>query len=142
MGDRAIRDFFDAYARATGSLDVTWLGSAYGETFMFAGPGGVQSVKREDFLKVVPKRGAFFRSAGLVASEVHRLEETRLDQKHTMVQAHWTLRFQKNAGIVVEEIAATYVLRWQEDAWQIVFQLDHQDLTKRIQELGLLTPNP
>ena len=103
---KAIREFFDEYAKATGSLDLAFLGTAYGDTFMFAGPGGVQAVKRDDFLKVVPKRGAFFRAAGLVASEVRRLEEMRLDEKHTMVQA--------------------------------LFQLDHQDLTKRLDELGLL----
>ena len=136
----AAREFFDGYARATASLDLAWLASAYGETFMFASPGGVQAVKRDDFLKVIPKRGAFFRAAGLVSTEVKRLEETRLDEKHTMVRAHWSLRFAKEPGAqLVEEIAATYILRRQEEAWQIVFQLDHQDLTKRIQELGLIS---
>ncbi len=136
---KAIREFFDAYASATGSLEVSWLGSAYGDTFMFASPGGVQAVKRDDFLKVVPKRGAFFRAAGLVASEIIRLEEMYLDEKHTMVKAYWSLRFEKDPERpIVEETAATYVLRQQEGPWQIVFQLDHQDLTKRVQELGLV----
>ena len=136
---KAIREFFDAYARATGSLDLSFLGTAYGETFMFAGPGGVQVVKRDDFLKVVPKRGAFFRAAGLIASEVGRLEEMRLDVKHTMVQAQWNLRFEEGAWApIIDEIAATYILRRQENSLQIVFQLDHQDLTKRMEELGLL----
>jgi len=134
-----IQDFFDAYAKATGSLDLAFLESAYGDTFMFASPGGVQAVKRDDFLKAVPKRGAFFRAAGLMASEVSRLEEMRLDEKHTLVQTYWSLRFEKDPGRpIVEETAATYVLRRQQGSWQIVFQLDHQDLTKRAQELGLL----
>ena len=137
---KAIREFFDAYASATGSLDLAWLGSAYGETFMFASPGGVQAVRRDDFLKVVPKRGAFFRAAGLVASEIVRLEEVPLDEKHTMVKAFWSLRFEKDPGRpIVDEAAATYVLRRQEGPWQIVFQLDHQDLTKRLEELGLVS---
>ena len=137
-----IREFFDAYAKATGSLDLAFLGSAYGDTFLFASPGGVQAVKREDFLKVIPKRGAFFKAAGLVASQVHGLEETRLDENHTMVKVHWSLRFEKGPGqSIVDEIAATYVLRRQQESWQIVFQLDHQDLAKRVQELGLLPPS-
>jgi ketosteroid isomerase-like protein len=139
---RAIREFFDAYAKATGSLDLAFLGSAYGDTFMFAGPGGVQAVKRDDFLKAVPKRSAFFRATGLVSSEVRRLEEMRLDEKHTMVQAYWSLRFEKDAGRpIIDEIAATYVIRREEASWQIVFQLDHQDLAKRVRELGLLPPS-
>jgi hypothetical protein len=114
---KATREFFDAYAKATVSLDLAFPWTAYGDTFMFAGPGGVQAVKRDDFLKVIPKRGAFFRAAGLVASEVRRLEEMRLDDKHTMVQAQWELRFEKEPGRpIIDESAATYVLRRQEDS--------------------------
>src|SRR4030095_16285345 len=123
---KGIREFFDAYAKATGSLDLAFFGTAYGDTFMFASPGGVQAVKRDDFLKVVPKRGAFFRAAGLMASELGRLEEMRLDEKHTMVQARWNLRFEKEPGRpIVDESAATYILRRQENSLQIWFPLPH-----------------
>ena len=136
---KTIKEFFDAFAKATASLDLAFFGTAYGDTFLFAGPGGVQAVKRDDFLKIVPKRGAFFKAAGLVVSEVRSLEEMRLDEKHTMVQAQWRLRFEKESGRpTVADIAATYVLRRQEHSLQVVFQLDHQDLTKRLEELGLL----
>jgi len=137
----SITEFFDTYAQATGSPDLVFLGSAYADTFMFAGPGGVQAVRRDDFLKVVPKRSAFFRATGLVASEVRKLDEITLDEKHAMVQVYWSMRFEMDASrpIVIEAVA-TYVLR-REGHWQIVFQLDHQDLTKRVQELGLLPPS-
>ena len=139
---KAIRDFFEAYAQATGSLDLAFLESGYGDTFMFAGPGSVQAVKRDDFLKVVPKRGAFFKSVGLVASEIRSVEETRLDDNHTMVRTLWSLRFERDAGPpIIAETAATYIMRLQHGSWQIVFQLDHQDLAKRVQELGLLPPS-
>lgn len=60
--------------------------------------------------------------------------------EHTIVKAYWSLRFEKDPGRpIVDEVAATYVLRRQEGPWQIVFQLDHQDLTKRLQELGLVS---
>jgi ketosteroid isomerase-like protein len=135
-----IREFFDAYAKAIGSLDLAFLGSAYGDTFLFASPTGVQAVKREDFLKVVPKRAAFFKAAGLVATEVRRVEEMPLDENHIMVKVHWSLQFEKAPGhSIIDENAATYVLRCQPGSWQIVFQLDHQDLARRVQELGLQT---
>ena len=105
----------------------------------WAGRGS--AVTREDFLKVVPKRRAFFVAAGLAASEVVDLEETALDQRHLLVKARWMFRFEKHPSRpVVEEGAATYVLRRQEGGLAIIFQLDHQDLTKRVQELGLLEP--
>jgi hypothetical protein len=57
-----VRKFFEAYARATASVDPGFLGSAYAEQFMFASPSGVQAVRREDLLKVVPKRKATIRT--------------------------------------------------------------------------------
>jgi hypothetical protein len=135
---QAVKTFFEAYARATSSLDPAFLEAAYAESFLFAGPAGAQAVKREDFLKVVPKRKAFFTAVGLAASEVSGLEETVLDAHHLLVKAHWTFRFEKEAGrSILEPGATTYVLRRQDGRLRIVFQLDHQDLTKRVQELGL-----
>ena len=135
----AVKEFFEAYVKATDSADSPFLGSAYGETFMFASPGAVLAVKRDDFLKVVPKRRAFFAAAGLVASDVRSLEETLLDEHHLLVKTGWTFRFVRDpAPPILVEGAATYILRRQDDRLQIVFQLDHQDLTQRVHELGLL----
>jgi hypothetical protein len=135
----AVRALFEAYARATASADPAFFATAYGETFMFAGPATVQAVKRDDFLKVVPKRRTFFAAVGLTATDVSSIDERPLDQHHLLVRVGWTFRFERHpARPIVEEGAATYVLRRQDSGLQIVFQLDHQDLTRRVQELGLL----
>jgi hypothetical protein len=135
----AVRELFDAYARATNSADPAFFATAYGETFMFAGPTTVQAVKRDDFLKVIPTRRAFFDAVGLAATEVTGIDERPLDERHLLVRVRWTFRFEKSpARPIVEEGAATYVLRRQDGGLRIVFQLDHQDLTRRVQELGLL----
>jgi hypothetical protein len=143
----AVRALFEAYVRATASGDPEFFATAYGETFMFAGPATVQAVKRDDFLKVVPKRRAFFAGVGLTATELSSLDERplvrprgwHLDEQHFLVRVEWRFRFEKlTAQPIVEEGAATYVLRRQDGRLQIVFQLDHQDLTRRAQELGLL----
>jgi hypothetical protein len=135
----AVRQFFAAYARATASVDTAFLESAYAEQFMFGGPGGVRAVRREDFLKVVPKRKAFFSAVGLRSSEILRLEEHVLDEQYVQVKVHWAFVFEKEPGRpILDEGATTYVLRRQGGQLQIVFHLDHQDLTRRVQELGLL----
>jgi hypothetical protein len=140
QASKAVTEFFETYARATASLDPAFLEAAYAESFMFAGPAGAQAVKREDFLKIVPKRKAFFAAAGLAATEVGELEESVLDEQHVLVKARWTFRFEKEGrGPIAEPGAATYVLRRQDSRLSIVFQLDHQDLTMRARELGLLS---
>jgi hypothetical protein len=56
-----------------------------------------------------------------------------------MVKAYWKMRFEKDREQpIVAEISATYILYRREDSLRIVFQLDHQDLMKRVQDLGLL----
>jgi hypothetical protein len=56
-----------------------------------------------------------------------------------MVKAYWNMKYEKaSEQPIVDEISATYVLFQQENILQIVFQLDHQDLTKRVEQLGLL----
>ena len=134
-----VRDFFATYARASATVDLPLLESIYAESFMFAGPGGVQAVKREDFLKVVPRRKAFIAANGMQTSELRGIQETHLDEHYLLVKADWTFRFAKDPDHpLTDEGAATYVLRRQNGSFQIVFQIDHQDLTKRAQELGLL----
>ena len=133
----SVREFFDAYARATASLDMAFLEAAYAEAFMFAGPSGAMVVRRDDFLKVVPRRKAVFAAAGLTATELRSIEEVALDEHYLQVKAHWMFRFEKEPGRpILEPAAATYILRRDEAGPRIVFQVDHQDLTKRVQELG------
>ena len=134
-----VREFFEGFEKASNALDLEILGSQYGDSFMFASPQGAQSIKKDDFLKVLPKRKGFFRTIGLISSKITALEETRLDKNYVMVKAHWNMKFEKNPGqSIVDEISATYVLFQQENILQIMFQLDHQDLTKRVEQLGLL----
>ena len=134
-----VQTFFENYEKGISLSDSDLLGKLYAETFMFAGQQGSQAVKRDDFLKVVPKRSAFFKTIGLVSSTIRALEETRLDDDYLLIKVYWIMRFEKDAQPpVFDENSATYILFEHEHALQIVFQLDHQDLTKRVQELGLL----
>ena len=134
-----VKQFFEEFEKASNTLDLDLLGSLYGDSFMFASPLGAQPIKKDDFLKVLPKRQGFFKTIGLISSKITTLEETRLDENYIMVKAHWNMLFDKKPGqSIIDDISATYVLFQQENILQIVFQLDHQDLTKKVQELGLL----
>jgi ketosteroid isomerase-like protein len=135
----SVRKFFEDFERASNILDLELLGLQYSDSFMFASPQGTQPIKKDDFLKVLPKRQEFFKTIGLISSKITALDETRLDENYIMIKAHWNMQFEKNTGqSITDETSATYVLFQQENILKIVFQLDHQDLTKRVQELGLL----
>lgn len=52
------------------------------------------------------------------------------------------MRFENGSGPpTIAENSATYLLFQQGDALRIVFQLDHQALMQRVQDLGLLPAN-
>jgi hypothetical protein len=138
-----VRKFFEEYERSINASNSEGgselIASRYGDSFMFAGPQGTQAVKKEDFLKALPKRQWFFKSIGLTSSTIRSLEETRLDDNYVMVKATWNMRFEKEAEQpVVAEVPATYILCQEESSLRIVFQLDHQNLMKTAQDLGLL----
>jgi len=133
-----VKSFFTRYEAANAIFDVEQIAACYAEVFMFGGPAGVQSVKKEDFLKVLPRRKEFFRSRGLVSSTIDSLAASALDPKYTLVKVVWNMRFERSGSEpVYSQNSASYILSAANDSFQIVLQIDHQDLTKRLQELGL-----
>jgi len=81
-----VKSFFTRYEAANAIFDVEQIAACYAEVFMFGGPAGVQCVKKEDFLKVLPRRKEFFRSRGLVSSNIDSLAVSTLDSKYTLVK--------------------------------------------------------
>lgn len=133
-----VTSFFKRFEAANAVFDVEQIAACYAEVFQFGGPAGVQCVKKEDFVKVLPRRKDFFRSKGLVSSTVDSIAVSELDAKYTLARVAWKMRFERGGGEPVEsENAASYVLVREQDGFQIVFQIDHQDLMKRLQQLGL-----
>ncbi|MBV9183099.1 MAG: hypothetical protein JO356_17490 [Acidobacteria bacterium] len=131
-----IRRFFDVYEKANADFDVQQLAGCYADVFMFAGPARVQTVKKEDFLKVLPRRKEFFKSAGLVSSTIATLDVSKLDSKYAMVKIVWRMRFERSAGKAIDsEISATYILAEAAHGFEIIFQIDHQDLTEKVQQM-------
>ncbi|MFN8444969.1 MAG: hypothetical protein U0175_29555 [Caldilineaceae bacterium] len=135
----AVETFFKAYEQGLASSDLEVIGSSYAESFLFAGPQGAQAVTREGFLKALPRRQGFFETVGLSSSKIQSLQETWLDEHYVSVKVGWVMRFEKDPNHPIEnQNSATYILQQQEQGLRIVFQLDHQDLMKKVQELGLL----
>jgi ketosteroid isomerase-like protein len=134
-----VKAFFDQYESNIGESDPAAIAAQYGESFVFAGPQGAQAVRRDDFVKVLPKRQGFFKSVGLRSSRVVALEEASFDDRCVLVKAQWRMQFGSAAAPVSDlDLFATYLLQQQPDGLRIVFQLDHDDLMKRVQELGLV----
>jgi len=135
--NQRVTEFFLQYERANSLFDVSEIGGLYADTFMFGGPNGVQAVKKEDFLKVVPKRKSQFSSMGLSETQLQSVEVSPLDSKYLLAKVRWRMKLQNSSDSSRHlDISATYILlRESEDALSIVFQIDHQDLGTVLKEL-------
>ena len=132
-----IKEFFDHYEEANAEFDVVKIASFYADVFMFASPQGAQPVKKDDFVKILPRRKEFFGSLGLVASKVERVEASDLDPSYVLARVLWKIRITRSGKDPAEsENSSSYVLRGSGDSFRIVFQVDHQDLAERIRALG------
>ena len=129
-------EFFRLYEQANRDFDVQLIARLYADTFMFGNPQGVQAIKKEDFVKVLPRRKEFMKTAGLLSSRVDSVQASTLDSKYVLVKTVWNMSFRgTHADEVTRKISATYVLSNIGESFEIVLQLDHQDLMKIVQDL-------
>jgi ketosteroid isomerase-like protein len=132
--DQLVKSFLETYARANSSSDVSLIGSLYADAFMFAGPEGARSVRKEDFLKVIPKMKAYFASIGLFETHLHSVETVAVDSKYLLAKASWRMTVRDQNGDCRQlDAVATYVLeRRKDDTLCIILQIDHQDVATLI----------
>jgi hypothetical protein len=124
-----VNEFFSRYDRANSSSDVASIGDMYADTFMFAGPNGVQTVKRDDFLKFIPKMKAHLLSIGLLETQLHGIQENPISSSYLLAKVNWKMRIRSPRNDVWVDAFATYILAIsQRGELSIVFQIDHQDL--------------
>jgi hypothetical protein len=124
-----VKEFFARYERANSSSDAGAIGGLYADTFMFGGANGVQVIHREDFLKLVPKRKAYFTSMGLSETALHSVEVHPISSKYLQAEVTWRMTLRNESGARNLDVLATYVLMLANgEEVSIVFQVDHQDL--------------
>jgi hypothetical protein len=136
MSTITAEEFFRLYEQANRDFDVQLIARLYADTFMFGNPQGVQAIKKEDFVKVLPRRKEFMKTAGLLSSRVDSVQTSTLDSKYVLVKTVWNMSFRgTHADEVTRKISATYVLSNIGESFEIVLHLDHQDLIKIVQDL-------
>jgi hypothetical protein len=134
--NREVKDFFLKFEKANLSSDVPGLSRLYADTFMFGGPKGVQAVKKEDFLKVIPKMKSYFSSMGLSETQLKSVETSPVNSRFLLVKVSWGMKLQTASGFKHLDTLATYILeRGDGELLSIVFQIDHQDLATLVREL-------
>jgi hypothetical protein len=90
--------------------------------------------KKEDFVKVLLRRKDYFKSLGLVSSKLERLEASTLDSRYAIMKVVWRIRIERSGTKPIEsDNSAMYILSVTNDRLEIVFQIDNQDLAKKVE---------
>jgi hypothetical protein len=133
-----IERFFETYAFHTDKGNVPELVASFAEVFLAAGPQGAQPVRASDFALALPKRYKLFESMGCRSTELTRLQETCLDERHVSARTRWSLTFERPGKepeqIVVE---STFLIDAGAEPFRIVLYLAHSDIMEILKHRGI-----
>ncbi len=131
-----VTNFFEIYEKSISEAAVSTVATLYSDVFMFGGPRGTQTVKKDDFLKLLPGRKAHFQSVGLEPSTVVSIDATSLDAKYVLAKVVWKMSLKSSLTASRQfEVKTTYILEIKDETPVIILQLDHQDLGERVNEI-------
>ena len=117
-----VAEFFDRFATASD-------GAGFHSTLLTLDPVSVTPVTREQVVASLPRRKEFFAGLGITGMTLDSLDESPVDEQHTLVRSTWRLERTESSSVPEGTIfTSTYLLRRVDGEWQIVVYLNHQDL--------------
>lgn len=125
-----VREFFERYERAGRALDPEAVANSFADNFLSLDSSSAHALTPQALISALPRRKALFESIGSDGMDLEHIEETPLDDDHTLVRTSWTLRMRPDSPRPPVTLWSTFVLRREEGAWRIVLYLNHQDMGK------------
>lgn len=128
-----VLDFLDAYQRGADADDPDIVRQCFAESFLNLDPRSCGPVLREALIQALPHRARLFGSIGVERLELTEVDETPLDENHTMVATTWSARFADDVSDAEPlTLPSHLLLRRQEGSWRIVVYLSSTDLAEVI----------
>src|SRR4051812_19068365 len=97
-----IEQLFTEYAQTFDKLDFNTQAQFFADTFMMAGPAGVVSKNKAEFLQKADKAAAFYKGVGQTSARLLSMDERPISADYVIVKAHWGVTFQKTGNKPVE----------------------------------------
>jgi hypothetical protein len=134
--DERIKALFADYGKSFSALALQNAAHLYADAFIAAGPKGVISQTRDEFLKNADKAAEFYRKVGQERAEIKSMKETWFSDNYVMVTVHWAAHFKKLSKPV--EFDVSYLVQLTDDKPKIILFISHEDEQEAMKELGLL----
>jgi hypothetical protein len=134
--DERIEKLFADYGKSFSALEMRRVAGLYAEQFVAAGPKGVISQGRDEFLANADKAAAFYRSVGQESAEMKSAKETWFGEQYVMVTIHWAVRFKSLPRPA--EFDVSYLVQLTDEEPRIILFISHEDEEETMKKLGLL----
>lgn len=134
--DNRIEALFKDYGKAFSAMEMRRIAGLYGKDFVAAGPKGVISQSREEFLNNADKAAEFYRSVGQESAEIVSAKESWFSENYVMVTIHWAAKFKTLARPV--EFDVSYLVQLTDDEPKIILFISHEDEQEVMKKLGVL----
>lgn len=132
----SIEKLFKEYEKAIADLDVQKTVEYFTEPFILAGPRGVTSPTKADFVELSSQAVELYKAIGRTSAKILSIEETPITSEFSLVKTRWGLTFKKTGDQVIES-DITFLVKTSREP-KIVMFIDHQDGEKVYQDLGLI----
>jgi hypothetical protein len=136
MVDKRIKALFEDYGAAFSALALQKTAKLYADDFIAAGPKGVISNTRDEFIKNADKAAEFYRSVGQERAEIKSMKETWYSESYVMVTIHWAVNFKSLDKPA--EFDVSYLVQLTDDKPKIILFISHTDEEETMKELGLM----
>jgi hypothetical protein len=136
MADKRIKDLFEDYGKAFSALALQKTAELYSDSFVAAGPKGVISSTRDEFIENAGKAAEFYLSVGQERAEIKTMKETWFSDNYCMVTIHWAAHFKTLDKPV--EFDVSYLVQLTEEKPKIILFISHEDEEEVMKDLGLL----
>ena len=107
----------------------------YADTFIGAGPKGIISNTRDEFIKNADKAAEFYRSVGQERAEIKSMKETWFSENYVMVTIHWAAYFKSLKEPA--EFDVSYLVQLTDETPKIILFISHEDEEEAMKKLGL-----
>ena len=134
--DERIKALFADYGKSFSALALQDQAQLYADSFIAAGPKGIISQTKDEFLKNADKAAAFYRKVGQESAEIKSMKETWFSDNYVMVTVHWAAHFKKLAKPA--EFDVSYLVQLTDKKPKIILFISHEDEEEAMKELGLL----
>jgi len=133
--DKRVEALFKDYGKAFSSLALQKTAQLYADNFIAAGPKGIMSQTRQEFLDNADKAAEFYRRVGQQSADMLSAKETWFSENYVMVTVHWGVTFEKLDQPV--EFDVSYLVQLTGRQPKIILFISHEDEEDKMKELGL-----